>query len=221
MRSGVHREPVDPVAEPGVLRLRNDGAVTPVAPYELAEKIRASVNVLGPLLGRFGYAKLSLPGGDDFGSRPIDMHLRGLEAMGATFELTHGYVEARADVLFGADITLAVPERRRDGEHPHGRSGREGRDGDRQRRPRTRDRRPVPRCSSRWAPRSRASARRRSGSRGWTRRRCVPSRTGSCPTGCRRRRTSPPSASAEARSSSRTPTPNTWRCSSTDSSRWA
>jgi UDP-N-acetylglucosamine 1-carboxyvinyltransferase len=106
---GVHREPVDPVAEPGVLRLRNDGAITPVAPYELAEKIRASVNVLGPLLGRFGYAKLSLPGGDDFGSRPIDMHLRGLEAMGATFELAHGYVEARADVLFGADITLPYP----------------------------------------------------------------------------------------------------------------
>lgn len=106
---GVHREPVDPVAEPGVLRLRNDGAVTPVAPYELAEKIRASVNVLGPLLGRFGYAKLSLPGGDDFGSRPIDMHLTGLEAMGATFELTDGYVEARADVLLGADITLPYP----------------------------------------------------------------------------------------------------------------
>ena len=106
---GVHREPVDPVAEPGVLRLRNDGAVTPVAPYELAEKIRASVNVLGPLLGRFGYAKLSLPGGDDFGSRPIDMHLTGLEAMGATFELTDDYVEGRADVLFGADITLPYP----------------------------------------------------------------------------------------------------------------
>ena len=106
---GVHREPVDPVAEPGVLRLRNDGAVTPVAPYELAEKIRASVNVLGPLLGRFGYAKLSLPGGDDFGSRPIDMHLTGLEAMGATFELSHGYVEARADVLIGADIMLPYP----------------------------------------------------------------------------------------------------------------
>ncbi|MGD9704962.1 MAG: UDP-N-acetylglucosamine 1-carboxyvinyltransferase [Acidimicrobiia bacterium] len=106
---GVHREPVDPVAEPGVLRLRNNGAITPVAPYELAEQIRASVNVLGPLLGRFGYAKLSLPGGDDFGSRPIDMHLRGLEAMGATFELAHGYVEGRADVLFGADITLPYP----------------------------------------------------------------------------------------------------------------
>ncbi len=106
---GVHRDPVDPGAEPGVLRLRNDGAVTPVAPYELAEKIRASVNVLGPLLGRFGYAKLSLPGGDDFGSRPIDMHLTGLEAMGATFELTDGYVEGRADALFGADITLPYP----------------------------------------------------------------------------------------------------------------
>ncbi len=80
--------------------------MTPVAPYELVERIRASINVLGPLLGRFGYAKVSLPGGDDFGSRPIDMHLEGLEAMGATFELRHGYLEGRADRLHGADITL-------------------------------------------------------------------------------------------------------------------
>jgi UDP-N-acetylglucosamine 1-carboxyvinyltransferase len=84
-------------------------AITPVAPYELVERIRASINVLGPLLGRFGHVKLSLPGGDDFGSRPIDMHLAGLEAMGATFELRHGYVEAHADRLLGADITLQFP----------------------------------------------------------------------------------------------------------------
>ena len=82
---------------------------TPVAPYELVEQIRASINVLGPLLGRFGYAKISLPGGDDFGSRPIDMHLKGLEAMGATFELRHGYVEGHAELLRGADITLPYP----------------------------------------------------------------------------------------------------------------
>jgi UDP-N-acetylglucosamine enolpyruvyl transferase len=68
-----------------------------VAPYELVERIRASINVLGPLLGRCGRVRLSLPGGDDFGSRPIDMHLRGLEAMGASFEITHGYVDAVAD----------------------------------------------------------------------------------------------------------------------------
>ena len=93
----------------GRITLTNTGDITPVAPYELVEKIRASINVLGPLLGRFGYAKVSLPGGDDFGARPIDMHLKGLEAMGATFELHHGYVEGRVDVLRGADITLPFP----------------------------------------------------------------------------------------------------------------
>ena len=102
---GVHSAP----AAPGQWRLVNHGAVTPVAPYELVERIRASINVLGPLLGRFGRVSLSLPGGDDFGSRPIDMHLKGLEAMGATFELRHGVVEARAERLHGADITLDFP----------------------------------------------------------------------------------------------------------------
>jgi len=93
----------------GTLRMVNCGNITPVAPYELVERIRASINVLGPLLGRFGHVSLSLPGGDDFGSRPIDMHLKGLEAMGATFELTHGVVEARAERLHGAEITLEFP----------------------------------------------------------------------------------------------------------------
>lgn len=96
-------------AGPGQLRMVNDGNVTPVAPYELVERIRASINVLGPLLGRFGRVSLSLPGGDDFGSRPIDMHLKGLEAMGATFEMAHGVVEGRADRLHGASITLEFP----------------------------------------------------------------------------------------------------------------
>ncbi|MEQ1872895.1 MAG: UDP-N-acetylglucosamine 1-carboxyvinyltransferase [Ilumatobacteraceae bacterium] len=97
----------------GTLRLINDGAITPVAPYELVERIRASINVLGPLLGRFGRVSLSLPGGDDFGSRPIDMHLKGLEAMGASFELLHGVVEASVrtpdERLHGAEITLDFP----------------------------------------------------------------------------------------------------------------
>jgi UDP-N-acetylglucosamine 1-carboxyvinyltransferase len=61
------------------------------------------------LLGRYGRVRLSMPGGDDFGSRPIDMHLRGLEAMGATFELAHGYIVGHADRLVGADITLDFP----------------------------------------------------------------------------------------------------------------
>jgi UDP-N-acetylglucosamine 1-carboxyvinyltransferase len=93
----------------GRLHMVNDGAITPVAPYELVERIRASINVLGPLLGRFGRVSLSMPGGDDFGSRPIDMHLKGLEAMGATFEMAHGVVEARAERLHGASITLDFP----------------------------------------------------------------------------------------------------------------
>ncbi len=94
---------------PHELTLRNDGDLTPVAPYHLVERIRASINVLGPLLGRFGHVRLSLPGGDDFGSRPIDMHLRGLEAMGATITIEHGDVEAHADRLLGADITFEFP----------------------------------------------------------------------------------------------------------------
>ena len=93
------------------LRLVNHGAITPVAPYELVERIRASINVLGPLLGRFGHVRLSLPGGDDFGTRPIDMHLKGLSQMGATFEVQHGYVEGRIehDRLRGADVTFEFP----------------------------------------------------------------------------------------------------------------
>jgi UDP-N-acetylglucosamine 1-carboxyvinyltransferase len=97
----------------GELTMVNRGALTPVAPYELVERIRASINVLGPLIGRCGRVTLSLPGGDDFGSRPIDMHIRGLEAMGASFELRHGYVEAQltdgAERLHGASISLEFP----------------------------------------------------------------------------------------------------------------
>ena len=57
--------------------------------------MRASVVVLGPLLARCGHARVSMPGGDDFGDRPIDFHLNGLAAMGAEFETSHGYVEGR------------------------------------------------------------------------------------------------------------------------------
>ena len=94
---------------PGVLRLVNSGELTPVAPYELVERIRASINVLGPLLTRCGRVRLSMPGGDDFGARPIDMHVAGLEAMGATFKFSHGEVEATADRLHGADVTFGFP----------------------------------------------------------------------------------------------------------------
>ncbi len=94
---------------PGELVMINSGDITPVAPYELVERIRASINVLGPLLGRFGRVRLSLPGGDDFGSRPIDMHLSGLEAMGATITFDHGDVVAVADRLHGAEVTFEFP----------------------------------------------------------------------------------------------------------------
>ena len=71
--------------------------IEPVAPYSLVERMRASIVVLGPLLARIGRAKVALPGGDDFGSRPIDMHLQGLEQLGANFSYEHGDINGRAD----------------------------------------------------------------------------------------------------------------------------
>ena len=82
---------------------------TPEAPYELVEQMRASIVVLGPMLAACGRARVAMPGGDDFGSRPIDIHLKGLEAMGAQFEFAHGYIEARADRLLGTRILLEFP----------------------------------------------------------------------------------------------------------------
>jgi UDP-N-acetylglucosamine 1-carboxyvinyltransferase len=76
--------------------LRVPRTVRPEAPYELVKTMRASVLVLGPLLARWGRARVSLPGGCAIGARPIDQHLKGLAALGADIELEHGYVEARA-----------------------------------------------------------------------------------------------------------------------------
>ena len=95
--------------EAGRLILENDGDLIPIAPYELVERIRASVNVLGPLLTRCGEVRLSMPGGDDFGARPIDMHIAGLEAMGASFKFSHGELHATADRLHGAEIAFSFP----------------------------------------------------------------------------------------------------------------
>jgi UDP-N-acetylglucosamine 1-carboxyvinyltransferase len=72
------------------------------APYDLVKTMRASVLVLGPLLGHFGHARVSLPGGCAIGVRPIDQHLKGLEALGADIQLSHGYVETVARRLTGA-----------------------------------------------------------------------------------------------------------------------
>jgi UDP-N-acetylglucosamine 1-carboxyvinyltransferase len=79
------------------------------APYRLVKTMRASVLVLGPLLARYGRARVSLPGGCAIGARPIDMHLRGLEAMGAEISLDKGYVTARANRLRGAKIVFRQP----------------------------------------------------------------------------------------------------------------
>ena len=76
------------------------------APYELVRTMRASVLVLGPLLGRFGQADVSLPGGCAIGARPVDLHVAGLRAMGAEVEIEDGYIRARAGRLRGAHIVL-------------------------------------------------------------------------------------------------------------------
>jgi UDP-N-acetylglucosamine 1-carboxyvinyltransferase len=76
------------------------------APYELVKTMRASALVLGPLVGRYGQARVSLPGGCAIGARPIDQHLKGLVAMGARIDLEHGLVNARAKRLHGATIVF-------------------------------------------------------------------------------------------------------------------
>jgi UDP-N-acetylglucosamine 1-carboxyvinyltransferase len=76
----------------------------PEAPYDLVRTMRASILVLGPLLARFGEARVSLPGGCAIGQRPVDQHIKGLQAMGASIDIEHGYVVARASRLKGAHI---------------------------------------------------------------------------------------------------------------------
>ncbi len=79
---------------------------TKEAPYEMVKTMRASILVLGPLLARFGVARVSLPGGCAIGSRPVDLHIKGLQAMGADIHIEHGYIEARAQRLKGARIFM-------------------------------------------------------------------------------------------------------------------
>jgi UDP-N-acetylglucosamine 1-carboxyvinyltransferase len=91
----VNRTVDGPDGEPGDLVIDTPATLVPHAPYELVEQMRASVVVLGPLLARCGQASVSLPGGDDFGSRPVDIHLHGLSMLGAEFETVHGNIEGR------------------------------------------------------------------------------------------------------------------------------
>jgi UDP-N-acetylglucosamine 1-carboxyvinyltransferase len=92
-------------AADGSVLLDAGRVTTPEAPYELVKTMRASILALGPLLARFGEATVSLPGGCAIGSRPVDQHIRGLQAMGAEISVEHGYILARAARLRGARIT--------------------------------------------------------------------------------------------------------------------
>ncbi|AHJ66563.1 UDP-N-acetylglucosamine 1-carboxyvinyltransferase [Granulibacter bethesdensis] len=104
---GIAVERLDPLGR--ILSL--GGQITNTeAPYDIVRKMRASVLVLGPLLARCGEARVSLPGGCAIGTRPVDMHLKGLEQMGATITLESGYIDARVQGrLRGADIVLPMP----------------------------------------------------------------------------------------------------------------
>src|SRR3982750_727533 len=80
----------------------------PLAPYELVKTMRASILALGPLVARAGEARVSLPGGCAIGLRPVDQHVKGLQAMGAEIDLTHGYINARASRLKGTRYAFDV-----------------------------------------------------------------------------------------------------------------
>ncbi len=100
-----------PSLDTGDLIIDVPATLSPEAPYELVERIRASIVVLGPLLGRTGKARVSLPGGDDFGNRPVDMHVDSLARMGTQFKTAHGYIEGIASTgrLVGNRVVLEYP----------------------------------------------------------------------------------------------------------------
>ncbi len=128
-------------ATPDELVVETPVDVLPEAPYDLVEKMRASVVVLGPLLARHGRARVSMPGGDDFGHRPIDMHLHALEALGAAFESSHGYVEGTVESTVASRPRLVgnpggprVPQPYGNGQRADGRGAGQGHHGHRERR---------------------------------------------------------------------------------------
>jgi UDP-N-acetylglucosamine 1-carboxyvinyltransferase len=91
------------------LAIDTTGPLSLETPYELVKRMRASILVLGPLLARFQRARVAMPGGCNIGSRKIDLHIRGLERMGATFTSEHGYLVAEADSLRGTLLSLDFP----------------------------------------------------------------------------------------------------------------
>ena len=102
------------LAQMGVRAEENGGALTlsaadidwPLAPYEMVKTMRASILALGPLLARCGEARVSLPGGCAIGLRPVDQHIKGLQAMGAEIDLDHGYIDAKAKRLSGTHFVF-------------------------------------------------------------------------------------------------------------------
>lgn len=90
----------------GIVEIDTAGINSWEAPYEMVSKMRASINVLGPLLARFGKARVSLPGGCAIGPRPVDLHLKAMEALGAEVSVEHGYVIATVKQLKGAEIVF-------------------------------------------------------------------------------------------------------------------
>lgn len=95
--------------ESGIFSVQSDSFLLQEAPYELVSQMRASFLIIGPLLARIGRAKVPLPGGCNLGARPIDLHLKGFQAMGANIDIDHGYVIAKADKLQGCNIYLDFP----------------------------------------------------------------------------------------------------------------
>src|SRR5947207_4242452 len=95
--------------EGSTLRADTTEAQGAETPYELVRLMRASIVVLGPLLARHGHARVAMPGGCNIGSRKIDLHLKGLERMGAVFSYDHGYLIAEAPSLHGTVVSLDFP----------------------------------------------------------------------------------------------------------------
>lgn len=95
--------------ENNVLRIDTKNIMSQVAPYEHVKKMRASIYVLGPLLARFGYAKVSMPGGCAWGPRPINLHLEAMKKLGADIEIEQGYIITKAKKLIGAKIHFDIP----------------------------------------------------------------------------------------------------------------
>src|ERR1700675_4490785 len=108
MRSLLSQMGVRMEAHNGALTLSAKQVDWPLAPYEMVKTMRASILALGPLLARCGEARVSLPGGCAIGLRPVDQHIKGLQAMGAEIDLDHGYIDAKAGRITGTRFVFDV-----------------------------------------------------------------------------------------------------------------